>query len=94
MPDPRGRANRFTALRSPRREFLSSTDMESLDQALTTVRSLSFGQLRRLTHEDPAYVEAWERRGERQSSDMKLALLFEEDDEARAEELAYISEQV
>lgn len=92
-PEPQSRASQFTALRAPRRELLSATDIEALDDALGTVLSLSFGQLRRLTHEDPAYVEAWDRRGDSMSSDMKLQLLFETDGDEQAFDLAYISEQ-
>lgn len=90
---PGSRVNNFVRLRAPREAVLSATDIEALDEALTVVVSLSFGQLRRLTHEDPAYVEAWDRRGAMQAADMELARLFDEDDDERASELAYISAQ-
>lgn len=92
IPDPANpKANRFTALRKPRLEYLSETDREELDAALAMVRSLTFPQLRRLTHEDPAYVEAWERRGAKASAPIRLALLIEEDGEELASDLSYVS---
>lgn len=93
-PDPlQSKNNRFAALRAPRRDVLSATDIEALDDALHVVSSLSFGQLKRLTHEDPAYVEAWDHRGDLQMADMHLPLLIEENGEERVAELAYISAQ-
>lgn len=93
-PDPQNpKANRFTPKREPDLRYLSRTDIEELRKALGTVQSLTFGQLRRLTHEDPAYVEAWEseRRGSKAAEPMRLPLLIEEDGEELAADLAYIS---
>lgn len=90
---PGARANVFTPLRGPRTDVLSQTDREALRDALIVVSSLSFTQLRKLTHGDEAYLEAWNRRGAAQASDMSLPLLIEEDGEERAAELAYISAQ-
>ena len=67
---------------------LSESDIEALGDALTSVLSLGFGQIRRLTHDDPAYIEAWQENGDRGAYDMKLGLLFEEPNFERAELLA------
>ena len=91
-PDPENaRANRYLPKRDPDLRYLSTTDLEELKRALGTVQSLSFSQLRRLTHEDPAYAEAWDSRGDNLMNSMLLPLLIERDGEARAEDLAYIS---
>lgn len=41
------------------RDELSQSDIEELDGALTVILTLSFSQIRRITHDDPAYQEAW-----------------------------------
>lgn len=79
----------YTGLRGPDLEYLSETDVEILSWAMKTVQNLSFGQLKKLTHEDPAYIEAWTRRGAAGSVPMKVEILAGSDD--RAEELEYIS---
>lgn len=83
--------NRYTPLREARREYLSTSDMKALDWALETVQSLTFDQLRRLTHQDRAYIEAWDRRGNNNASKMKLALLIDKDGEILEDELVYFS---
>lgn len=69
---------------------LSSSDLEALTEALIIVSSLSFLQLKKLTHEDPAYEAAWEG-GDRRSYPMSYGLLFDVPDFARAEDLAFAS---
>ena len=66
----------YTALREPDLSYLSHSDLEMLRWAMDTVRKLSFGQLKKLTHEDPAYQEAWNRRGGAKSVAMKVELFF------------------
>jgi uncharacterized phage-associated protein len=83
--------NHFTALREAKREYLSVSDMKALESALGTVLSLSFEQLRRLTHEDRAYVEAWKRRGNSNAAKMRLSLLIDENGDELEDELVYIS---
>lgn len=91
-PDPvNPNINRFTRLREPDLSFLSETDRSALRSAWETVRALSFEQLRRVTHEDPAYIEAWARRGGKKAAAMKLPLLIEGDGEALANDLFYMS---
>lgn len=93
IPDKDNRSiNRFTPMREPRKEYLSASDMKALDAALGTVLSLSFNQLRKLTHEDRAYTEAWERRGNAASVIMRLSLLIDKDGDELEDELIYISD--
>lgn len=58
-------------------DHLSDSDKEAIDDALGMVLRLGFGQIRKLTHEDPAYVDAWREDGGRAAYDMKLGLLFD-----------------
>lgn len=75
-------------------DFLSDSDIEALRNALGVVHSLGFGQIRRLTHEDPAYVDAWREDGGRAAYAMKLGLLFDEPNFEQAATLAEISSYV
>jgi uncharacterized phage-associated protein len=63
---------------------LSESDIESLDRIIQEYGQSTFLRLRALTHETPAYENAWESRG---SSDMKPMVFedfFEEDPDAVA----------
>jgi hypothetical protein len=72
-------------------QVLSPSDMESLSEALTIISGLTFGQVRELTHNDPAYKEAWNSVGEALSNKMSLGLLFDTPNFAMAEEIEFIS---
>jgi hypothetical protein len=85
--------NKFLgAKRPPSRGVLSQTDTETLKEAGDTIQFLDFEQVRRLTHEDPAYKEAWARRGETKRSQMKIQLLGASD--KLVDDLIYISKHV
>jgi len=57
---------------------LSVSDLEELDAAVKMVASLTPGQIRRLTHEDPAYIEAWKRKPKgKKKSDIDYKQLIE-----------------
>jgi hypothetical protein len=45
--------------REPNLRVLSATDLDELNQALTLVKSKGFHQLRKYTHEHPAYKDVW-----------------------------------
>lgn len=97
MPAPelgKGAIIFFAPHREPDLEALSESDLEELSNALTIVLSLTFGQLRKLTHEDAAYVDAWEDDEERRAFDMSYGLLFEVPDYERAAQLAFNSEHL
>ncbi|MCF1492334.1 DUF4065 domain-containing protein [Agrobacterium vitis] len=72
-------------------EVLSPSDKVAIEDAVSTVLSLSFGQIRRLTHDDPAYIDAWEDESERKQFPMSLGLLFESPNFERARELSDMS---
>lgn len=75
-------------------DFLSPSDIEVLQNSLGVVLSLGFGQIRRLTHEDPAYVDAWRDDGGRAAYPMKLGLLFDDPNFEQAATLAEYSSYV
>ena len=68
-------------------EDLSESDMEVLEAALATVMNLTFRQIRKLTHEDKAYVDAWRDDGQSKSFAMQFGLLFDDPDPERAEQI-------
>ena len=75
-------------------DFLSESDIEALDNSLRVVQALGFSQIRRLTHEDPAYEDAWQENGGRAAYGMKLGLLFENPNFEQAANLAEYSSHV
>jgi hypothetical protein len=75
-------------------DILSPSDLSALGDALTTIQSLTFSQIRRLTHEDPAYVDAWDDTGERKQYPISYGLLFETPDFEKAERIRFISEHI
>lgn len=75
-------------------DVLSESDIEVLENSLGVVQSLGFSQVRRLTHEDPAYVDAWLEDGGRAAYAMKLGLLFDEPNFEQAATLAEYSSYV
>lgn len=72
-------------------EELSESDTSALNAAVTTVNSLSFGQIRKLTHEDAAYIDAWEDGTERKQFPISLALLFDTPNFEKAREIRDLS---
>jgi hypothetical protein len=72
---------------------LSPSDMAALDAALKAISNLSFGQVRKLTHSDPAYKEAWAAAGEKSSVPMSLGLLFDKPDFEAAKIVEFSSKQ-
>jgi uncharacterized phage-associated protein len=76
------------------KQHLSRSDMDALTDALGTVLRLGFGQIRRLTHEDPAYVDAWRDENEKGAYAMKLGLLFDEPNFEQAASLEEVSQYV
>lgn len=72
---------------------LSDSDKTALEWALGLVQGLSFEQIRRLTHEDMAYVSAWKEGVKQKSFPMSYDLLFDDASVAKAivDDLAYMS---
>ena len=75
-------------------DALSPSDLEELSNALTVVKSLGFSQVRKLTHDDPAYVEAWDLEGMNKSYSMSYSLLFDVPNEDMAKDLSFLSKHV
>lgn len=72
-------------------DILSPSDILALEAASKVIQSLSFGQIRKLTHGDPAYVDAWEDESDLKRFPMSLGLLFEVPDFERARELSDVT---
>ena len=53
-----GKYNEINALRHPRMEFFSKTDIECLDSAIAFCKGKSFPELKRITHSHKAYKES------------------------------------
>jgi uncharacterized phage-associated protein len=73
---------------------LSPSDIQELESALTIVQSLGFRQVRKLTHDDPAYIEAWDDEGGANRYPMSYSLLFDVPNDELANELAFLSKHV
>jgi hypothetical protein len=64
-------------------ENLSKSDFMALDRAIAQFGNLTFTQLRRLTHDMPAYEKAWEQRPEdAKRAPMSFEDFFEKDNDA------------
>lgn len=75
----------------PSFDVLSESDKEALSAALTIIKSLTFSQIRQLTHNDPAYVKAWSDEENKKSYPMDLALFFDQPNSDAAQTLAFLS---
>ena len=76
-------------------DVLSPSDMKALQEALTVVKALGFKQVRKLTHDDPAYLDAWEDNGPENSRyPMSYTLLYESPSEQKAMDLAFFSQHL
>lgn len=73
-------------------DILSESDIEALAESFVTVKSLGFSQIRKLTHEDAAYIDAWEDEGGKKSYDMSYAMLFDVPNVEKAADIGHISE--
>ncbi|WP_298822833.1 Panacea domain-containing protein [uncultured Roseibium sp.] len=82
------------AARAADDNILSDSDFEALAESFVTVKSLGFHQIRKLTHEDPAYVDAWEDGGGAKAYDMSYVMLFDVPDFEKAADIGFISENI
>ena len=76
---------------STKEDSLSESDIEELQVALLKVEQLGFKQVRKLTHDDPAYLEAWQENADVRSFPMSLSLLFEKANEEEARNIEFLS---
>ncbi len=70
---------------------LSPSDMAAIEAAVGTINSLTFSQIRKLTHEDPAYIDAWEDESEKKQFPISLGMLFDAPNFERARQLSEMS---
>lgn len=63
-------------------EYLSESDLEALNAIAQTYGGKTFSELRRITHDMPAYNKAWNDDRPHDSPRMAFEDFFEEDDEA------------
>lgn len=77
--------------RSSNLRLLSETDTLALKEALSLIKAQSFTQTRDMTHEHPAYIEAWKPDGEKKSYLMSYELLFEDGDEDVVSDVVHAS---
>jgi len=73
-------------------DILSESDMEELSRALRFVKKRGYQAIWDMVHKDPAYLDAWGRRGERGQYPINYAFLFAEPNEAAANDLGFMSE--
>lgn len=90
---PTGNAFDFFGNRDPDEDALAPSEVEALLDSFATVKSLGFNQVRKLTHEDAAYVDAWEGDEENDNGSyaMSLAMLLDVPDQGLARDLAFVS---
>ena len=70
---------------------LSESDQGALTDALTTIGALTYAQIKRLLHADPAYLEAWQPDGQKKAFQMSYGMLLDAPDHEQAETVAFFS---
>ncbi len=73
---------------------LSPSDQKALSTALSMVRTMGFSGIRKWTHENKAYKDAWKKRGSKKQHPMLYALLFDKPNLERARELSFVSKHL
>lgn len=86
--------NFYNLKREPNLRALSQSDIACLVSAMNVVKSLGFAGVRDWTHEHPACKDAWERRGDKQSSPMYFENLIAGEDEDLMHELVHASKHI
>jgi uncharacterized phage-associated protein len=97
VPSPSDGQKAFKFIRPKRQEntrVLSATDVGALSEALSVVKSLRFGGTRDYTHKHAAYVDAWQKRGTKNASDMDYGKLLDTPDPELIEDLVYSSKHM
>lgn len=77
--------------RDPNLRVLSKSDVGALAAAIDEVKALRFGGVVDKTHRNPAYIDAWSRKGDKASAAMDYARVMSEPDEELAAEVAEAS---
>ena len=93
--NPRSKAFFFVQpSREPNEDVLSPSDVAALNVALERVKQLGFSGARALTHEHPAYLDAWNTDSDRKSFPMDYGKLLDTPDPEIAAELAFLSKHI
>ncbi|UDL96150.1 SocA family protein [Lichenihabitans sp. PAMC28606] len=77
--------------RSANTRLLSETDISALREAMSLIKAQSFTETRDMTHEYPAYIEAWQEKGDKKSYLMDFSLLVEEKDDDFVSDVVHAS---
>lgn len=72
---------RIKALQAPKTDEFSESDIEALNSVISEYGRRSFNELRRLTHDMPAYEKAWASRTSG-SAPMRFEDFFDQDEDA------------
>ena len=80
--------------RSANRNKLSQSDTSALEQAFTDVKAMGFKKTSDFTHKLPAYIEAWENRGDGKMRAMDLRKLLPDFDNDTIEEIQHASKHM
>jgi uncharacterized phage-associated protein len=75
---------RTTAQAQSLRDHLSQSDVETLQECAEQLGRLTFSQLRSISHDQPAYKNAWEMRGTANQYPMRFEDFFEDDQDSLA----------
>jgi uncharacterized phage-associated protein len=75
-------------------DALSPSDARELKAALVIIKSLGFNQVRKLTHDDAAYIDAWEEEGTLRRYSMSYMMLFDVPSEELAADLSFLSKHM
>lgn len=74
-------------------EVLSPSDIEALSGAFSSIQHLTYTQIRRLVHSDPAYIEAWNRDGGAKAYRISYGMIFDAPNYDAAKVVEYLSKQ-
>lgn len=75
---------RASAKAESMRDSLSESDVQTLQECMEQLGSLTFSELRAITHDQPAYRTAWEKRGSANRHPMSFEDFFEDDQDSLA----------
>jgi hypothetical protein len=71
--------------------MLSETDISALKEALSLIKAQSFTETRDMTHEYPAYIEAWKPEEGKKSYLMSYSLLVDGEDDDLVSDVVHAS---
>jgi len=81
----------FEASRDSSDDILSESDVEELIAALIKIKSWGYKKTWDYVHADPAYIEAWEKRGNSQHHHMEYSMILNTRDADQADDIKFLS---